>query len=747
MLNEGPSREQIREQLDRIVSGNIFAGSENIKRLLEYIVENTLARKPDELREMAIGINLYNKEYDPRKNSNVRVDANKLRAKLNKYYAQTGSQNDVVIEIPTGGYQAHFTNRPKIEVPPPTTAIEAELVDPPSTSLARIEVPPRDWKKFVFLAVAGLMALVLVFSLWSRTSLVPVSAIPVQITFDSGFTSQPAISPDGRTLAYASDRGKDKIVHIWIQSGQDPPRQLTDGSVHDFRPDLSPDGKNVVFRSSREGGGIFVVPTSGGAPRLIAKGGFAPRFSPDSRWIAYSGMNASQTGHIFAIPITMEIPPRQIDSGVSGAACPVWTPDGSHILFLAQDARGDNWDYWVSSAEGRLGIAAHRIGIQAALRRQNLPLLADTNDCPQDWLDDGIIFMTRPRDAGNIFKMRLGSSDWSQSSPIEMLTLITGAGAEVVRVARDARKVVYVIGRNSRSVWSVDKQASNPVDFLRVIEDVTIRGGFIGTWPALSGDGKTVCFVTERTGLPDIFCKDLNLGSERFLGSHPKQQIPVFLNGDGQRVAFVRNRGDQSEVIIREVSGQSERQITQACLVPLQWTADERYLLCTQKAEPYTIDRITISTGEKISLLAVQNLPVNAQVSADGNWLALVLHSGHNGILVGYLIPMSQAMSDSSKWIKLVEEPFNLSLHWSPDGSAIYFWQISDGFRCLWGKRLDPATKHPIGGSFPVLHRHAYQAYPQSGGTLAVGGTAKNTRMVMTLSDSLSNLWQIDIPK
>ena len=79
-----------------------------------------------------------------------------------------------------------------------------------------------------------------------------------RLTFDPGLQTDAAFSPDGRSIAYASDRGGN--FDIWVQSldgGQ--PRQLTHSPAQDTQPAWSPDGKRIVFRSERDQGGLFRV--------------------------------------------------------------------------------------------------------------------------------------------------------------------------------------------------------------------------------------------------------------------------------------------------------------------------------------------------------------------------------------------------------------------------------------------------------------------------------------------------------
>jgi len=110
-----------------------------------------------------------------------------------------------------------------------------------------------------------------------------------RLTSDQGLAYQPALSSDGKLLAYASDRGGEGNLDIWVQQiGAGAPARLTTDEADETEPSFSPDAARIVFRSGRDGGGIYSVPTLGGEqPRLIAPHGRRPRYSPDGNWIAY----------------------------------------------------------------------------------------------------------------------------------------------------------------------------------------------------------------------------------------------------------------------------------------------------------------------------------------------------------------------------------------------------------------------------------------------------------------------------
>src|SRR5581483_4417598 len=110
-----------------------------------------------------------------------------------------------------------------------------------------------------------------------------------QLTFEAGSAMTPAISRDGKLLAYSSDRGRGDL-NIWIRPiGGGTPVQLTHDAASDHSPDFAPDGTVIVFHSYRQGGGIYMVSVFGGEERRIADNGWGPRFSPDGTRIAYLG--------------------------------------------------------------------------------------------------------------------------------------------------------------------------------------------------------------------------------------------------------------------------------------------------------------------------------------------------------------------------------------------------------------------------------------------------------------------------
>src|ERR1700688_1549041 len=95
----------VREELGRVLSSTKFGRSERLSRLLRFLVDRHLEDRENELKESTIAGELFVRgaDYDPKRDSTVRTEASRLRARLSKYYAGEGSRDPLVIELPKGG--------------------------------------------------------------------------------------------------------------------------------------------------------------------------------------------------------------------------------------------------------------------------------------------------------------------------------------------------------------------------------------------------------------------------------------------------------------------------------------------------------------------------------------------------------------------------------------------------------------------------------------------------------------------
>jgi len=106
-----PPAELVRAQLERILASAPFTNSQNLSRLLRYVVLETLDGRGDSLKEYVLGVQVFGRgqSFDPRLDPIVRVQARNLRARLTDYYQSAGQSDPVHIDLPKGTYVPVFS--------------------------------------------------------------------------------------------------------------------------------------------------------------------------------------------------------------------------------------------------------------------------------------------------------------------------------------------------------------------------------------------------------------------------------------------------------------------------------------------------------------------------------------------------------------------------------------------------------------------------------------------------------------
>lgn len=107
--------EAVRRQLSQILKSKTFRQVDRLQRFLAFIIEETLSGRGDLLKEYPIGVDVFGKQagFDPRMDPIVRVQARRLRIRLATYYRDEGPGDDIVIDLPKGGYTPIFRRSEK----------------------------------------------------------------------------------------------------------------------------------------------------------------------------------------------------------------------------------------------------------------------------------------------------------------------------------------------------------------------------------------------------------------------------------------------------------------------------------------------------------------------------------------------------------------------------------------------------------------------------------------------------------
>ena len=333
----------------------------------------------------------------------------------------------------------------------------------------------RPWLSRISIVIAVLILLAAAGLFIYPRSLFHTSATQralTRLTFDPGLQIGVTWSPDGRYIAYGSNRsGK---FDIWLQqvSGGDPV-QITKGPGNNWQPDWSPDGKYIAFRSEDGDGGLFVVPALGGEglARKISSFGYDPRWSPDSSQILFQkNFQFTFFSDRFYVVGLDGFPPREVLSDfVSNqdlmALSAAWHPDGKRISIWGWDSGSDPTlrTFWTLPLAGgapvrseiapevvkQLGEVSAGRGIESAM------------DLKFSWAPSakGIYLERTFRGARNLWRLNI-EPDTLRADSIERLT--TGPGLDTQpAVSADGRELAFTAETQHVRSWLFPFDASH----------------------------------------------------------------------------------------------------------------------------------------------------------------------------------------------------------------------------------------------------------------------------------------------
>jgi TolB-like protein len=134
------SKEEIRNELTRVLQSPLFAQSDRLSRFLQFAVEHALSGTQDVLKEYVIGVEVYDRRppYHPSQDSIVRTEARRLRSKLKEYYESEGKDDPIFIYFRPGSYVPVFRSKVALDSDPVTSAPASFFVEGAGVSIAVI---------------------------------------------------------------------------------------------------------------------------------------------------------------------------------------------------------------------------------------------------------------------------------------------------------------------------------------------------------------------------------------------------------------------------------------------------------------------------------------------------------------------------------------------------------------------------------------------------------------------------------
>ena len=609
--------------------------------------------------------------------------------------------------------------------------------------------------RFAATALILLVMAVVGLGLWrvSRTSLAnsPVNGAPAQhdltrLTFEDGLQTDPTFSPDGRFVAYSSNRAGN--FDIWVQPvAAGDAVQVTKSPAHDLEPSWSPDGSTIAFRSERDGGGVYLVPALGGPERLLVRSGTHPAWSADGMHIRYL-VRAFDEAKLYVVALTGH-PPREIFSEVTASGSWNWIwphPDG-RMSFLG--------------IHKKLGFGFYTASPSGTITSSNLTRLpAQISDMVHGggqrfyWTHRGTeLFLETAADNGvqNLWKVRVDPSTLAWLSA-ERLT--TGAGADVASaLSTDGRRLVFSTQRRSQRVW---RYTFDPVKRRLLDGRPLTEEGAVAHLPDVGGDGPSIVYDLIRSGLEEVnlWLTRLDSGHSEFFA---KNAMGPVWSADRRHVAFTKFRPESdgkavdvpTALAVRDVAGREELVSpwnTETEMAVSDWTADNSALLARVGGQLviWPVVNPPAERPERIVLARNDVELSQARFSPNGRWLAVVIHlSKRNGSQLG----VTSATGPPDRSWRLVAEshPWVDSPRWSSDGKRLYFLTMPPGAAMnLWGIDFDAENGSFIGEPFAITHFDSPDLRFSPNVIWRPGITMLGREVFVPIAATAGNLWMLD---
>jgi Tol biopolymer transport system component len=243
-MSSEPSSSSVLEELGKVLASGVFRSAGRPQTLLRFLVEETVAGRSDRLKDYTLGAEALGRgdAFDPRTDPIARVEASRLRSRLELYYATEGSTDSIRITLPRGGYVPVFENRAgSDDGGAPVVERRHEAIAGPAV-------------RHSFLPVAGVLVLsaALILSVWfARRSqeTEPRIEMPLALAIETPSTTDPlslSLSPDGRAIVFvATSEGKAKL---WLRAmDSTTSMRALAGTDRASLPFWSPDGRSVGF--------------------------------------------------------------------------------------------------------------------------------------------------------------------------------------------------------------------------------------------------------------------------------------------------------------------------------------------------------------------------------------------------------------------------------------------------------------------------------------------------------------------
>ena len=406
----------------------------------------------------------------------------------------------------------------------------------------------------LYLGAAAVAVAAAVFYYWDGRSDPPASigeADFTQLTFTSGQELFPSLSPDGRTIVYASDTAGNLDIYSLRVGGQNALNLTGNSPADDTQPAFSADGEHIAFRSERDGGGIWVAGATGESVRRASTFGYHPAWSPNGQQLAVVTQSVTDPALRFTTSelwiVTIATGERRLLTDAD-AAQPSWSPSGRRIAYWTRRGPTAAGDIWTIPADGGTPVAV---------------TTEPSIDWNPVWSRDGFLYFSSNRGGSmNLWRVPMDEASGQPTGRPHAVTSAGGAASQHVSISGDGRRLAYVARVESMNLQHV---AFDPVaGIVRGERRGVTRSSRAYDQPAVSPDGLRLAFNSSSGKQEDIFVAATDgSGIQQATNDQYKDRAPRWSPTE-DRIAFYSDKTGAYEIWTVRPDGSEARQLTRS---------------------------------------------------------------------------------------------------------------------------------------------------------------------------------------
>jgi serine/threonine protein kinase/dipeptidyl aminopeptidase/acylaminoacyl peptidase len=467
-------------------------------------------------------------------------------------------------------------------------------------------------------AAAAIVALTAAIYLLARgRSDRPLQMSFAQLTDQEGSENFPSLSPDGNLFAFVRELSPgNHDIFLQRVGGNNPVDLTADSPQDDTQPAFSPDGKQIAFRSERDGGGIFLMGATGESVRRLTDFGYNPAWSPDGKEIAVATEGVSDprvrgtSSRIWRVDVnTGERHPVPVQGD---AVQPSWSPSGDRLAYWGVFRPGSHRVIWTVPARGGRAIRV-------------------TDDAHVNWSpvwspDRRYLYFSSDRGGSmNLWRVPIAESTGEVRGAPEPVTT-PAPWSSLLSFSRDGRRAIYatLYGRANIERAPLDPALPSVTGPLSPITQGSRQAGYFRVSP----DGRRVVLYAASPQ-EDLFVAATDgTGLRQLTDDVYKDRNPSW-SPDGRQILFYSDRSGRYEAWTIRPDGGDLQPLTRTRGEPILypvWSPDSRRLVCGLGfSGPALIDLarpIDRRVPERLPAAPAGGPFFASSWSPDGRWLA-----------------------------------------------------------------------------------------------------------------------------